>query len=103
MKVYLALQYYDNGEPYEDRWDETELIGVYDSKDGAMDAIDRMIEDVHINSHSINADSDTLPFIQSISKNGNMDIIKYRAMMGRDDFGNIRSWQYYILEQEVRS
>ena len=103
MKVYLALQFYDNGMSYEDQWDDTELIGVYDSKDGAMDAIDRLIDDLHINSHSISADSKELPHIESISKNGTADIVNYRAMRAKDDFGDIMTWQYYILEQEVRS
>ena len=102
MRVYLALQYYDNGQAYEDHWSDTDLIGVYSTSDAAMDAVDRVIEDQHTDALSINIDSDQLPSITSISPNGTNDIQKYRAMIFRNTFGENVTWQYYILAQEVR-
>lgn len=101
MKVYLALQYYDNGQPLEDHWSDTDLIGVYSAPDAAMDAVDRMIEDQHTDALSINIDSDQLPGIVSVSPHGTNDIQKYRAMIFRNTFGEDVTWQYYILAQEV--
>ena len=98
MKVYLALQYYDNGQSCEDHYYDTELIGVYATSDGAMDAIDRMIDDQHTEAQSINCDNSALPEIRMVPVNGT----KYRAMKFTNSFREMLTWQYYVSEQEVR-
>ena len=100
MKVYLALEYFNNGQAYEDRYDNTELIGTYDTTEAAGKAIERFIEDQHLTATSISTENETLPEIRPLVSDA--DIIKYRAMC-KKQWVTVMTWQYYILPQEIRS
>ena len=102
MKIYLALEFYHNGVQFEDMYSCTELIGTYLTLEGAQRAIDRTIEDRFVEVYSVNIEDKSLPRIESISRNGTEDIIKYRAMIHRDSSFGSPTWQFYILSQEVR-
>ena len=103
MKVYLALEYYNNGEDYEDFYDRNSMIGAYQSLEGARSAIDRHIEDVHNAAIGIGTSDERLPGIHTIiDEDTDPGPVPYKALLLEHEYVSVcRTYQYYTLEVTV--
>lgn len=103
MKTYLAFEYYNNGEDYEDFYDCNTLIGAYQSMEGARSAIDRHIEDVHNAAIGIGTSDERLPEIHTIvDEDTELGPVPYKALLLEHGCVSARgTYQYYTLEVPV--